>query len=107
MNDFLSGLILAYFKNRKHEYSFAALAESLGIPVSRIDDTIDCLLREEMLVYDESHMLSLSAKGRLKILNQKADNISFSESPRFQYRKIDPDTAIPIDQIYVPLNFKY
>lgn len=107
MDDFLSGIILAYFKSHKNEYSFMGLAESLGIPISRIDDTIDYLLQEEMLVYDESHLLSLSAKGRLKILNQKADSINFSQNPRFRYRKIDPDTAIPIDQIYVPLNFKY
>ena len=107
MNDFLSGIILAYFKNHKNEYSFTVLAESLGIPISRIDDTIDCLIQEEMLVYDESHLLSLSEKGRLKILNQKADSISFSRDAQFRYRKIDPDTAIPIDQIYVPSNFKY
>lgn len=107
MDDFLSGIILAYFKNHKNEYSFTMLAESLGIPISRIDDTIDCLLQEEMLIYDKLHMLSLSAKGRLNIVNQKADNIDFSENTRFRYRKINPDTAIPIDQIYVPSNFKY
>ena len=107
MDDFLSGIILAYFKNRKYEYSFTALAESLGIPIPKIDDTIDRLLQEELLVYDESHLLSLSEKGRLKILNQKADSISFSRDAQFLYRKIDPDTAIPIDQIYVPSNFKY
>ena len=107
MDDFLSGIILAYFKSHKNEYSFTALAESLGIPISRIDDTIDGLLQEKMLVYDESHLLSLSAKGRLKILNQKADNINFSRNARLRYRKIDPDTVIPIDQTYVPSNFKY
>lgn len=105
MDDFLKGIILAYFKSHKNEYSFAALAALLGISLSRMDDIIEGLLQEEMLEYNKSHMLSLSPKGRLAILNQKVDSITFSDNIRFRYSKINPDAAIPIDQIYVPPNF--
>lgn len=105
MDDFLKGYVLAYFKRHKDEYSFTALAELLGIPISQMDDIIDCLLQEEMLVYNEMHMLSLTPKGRLAILNRREDSIDISENIRFRYRKIDPDIAIPIDQVYIPEGF--
>ncbi len=105
MDDFLRGYILAYFKIHKDEYSFTVLAELLGIPISRVDDIIDRLLQEEMLVYNESHMLTLAPKGRLAILNRKEDNIDTFENTQFRYRKINPDAAIPIDQIYIPEGF--
>lgn len=104
MNDFHRGYILAYFKDHQQDYSFYALANNLGISVSVIDDLISELIEENQLAYNSDNMLVLTQRGRLTILNDRVDFLSFDES--FSERKIiKPQTAISLDQIYIPDNF--
>lgn len=105
MDEVLKGFTLAYFKRHKDGYSFTALAKQLGIPVLKMDDVISCLLQEGMLAYNEAHMLSLTQKGRLAMLNRREDFVDTSWDIRFRYSKIDPDSALPIDQVYIPKGF--
>ena len=103
MNDFHRGYILAYFKDHQQDYSFYALANNLGISVSVIDDLISELIEENQLAYNSDNMLVLTQRGRLTILNDRVDFLSFDES--FSERKIiKPQTAISLDQIYIPDN---
>lgn len=104
MNDFHQGFILAYFKENAKEYSFRALAQSLGVPISLIDDYVEALIREGLLEYNPNKMLSLTPKGRLKILNQQIDFLQFNNS-KINTKFINPKKAIPIDSVYIPENF--
>lgn len=105
MDEVLKGFALTYFKRHKNGYSFTALARQLGIPILKMNDVIDCLLQEGMLAYNEVHMLSLTPKGRLAILDQRGDSVDTSGDTRFRYGKINPDAAIPLNQVYVPEGF--
>jgi predicted transcriptional regulator len=104
MNDFQRGYILAYFKDHQQDYSFYALANSLGISVSVIDDLICELIEENQLVYNSDNMLVLTPRGRLTILNEQVDFLSFDDSLA-ERRIIKPKTAISLDQIYIPDDF--
>lgn len=104
MNDFHKGYILAYFKDHQQDYSFYALAKNLGISISVIDELISELMEENQLAYNSDSMLSLTPQGRLTILNDQADFLSFDESPT-ERRIIKPQTAISLDQIYIPDGF--
>ena len=104
MNDFQRGYILAYFKDHQQEYSFHVLAKNLGISMSNIDDLISELIEENQLAYNRDHLLSLPPQGRLTILNSQADFLSFDESSTAR-RMITPETALPLDQIYIPDGF--
>ena len=104
MNDFQRGYILAYFKDHQQDYSFYALANNLGISVSVIDDLISELIEENQLAYNSDNMLVLTPRGRLTILNDRVDFLSFDENLA-ERQIIKPQTAISLDQIYIPDDF--
>ena len=104
-NDFLNDFILSYFKAHRNGYSISEIALLTGRPISQVGDAINGLLRDGRLIYDQSHMLRLSQKGRLDILDQRADNRDLSAGGRFHLNKIDPEAALPIDRVYVPKRF--
>ena len=104
MNDFQRGYILAYFKDHQQDYSFYALANNLGISVSVIDDLISELIEENQLAYNSDNMLVLTPRGRLTILNDRVDFLSLDENLA-ERKIIKPQTAISLDQIYIPDDF--
>lgn len=104
MNDFQRGYILAYFKDHQQDYSFYALANNLGISVSVIDDLISELIEENQLAYNSDNMLVLTPRGRLTILNDRVDFLLFDENLA-ERKIIKPQTAISLDQIYIPDDF--
>ena len=104
MNDFQRGYILAYFKDHQQDYSFYALANNLGISVSVIDDLISELIEENQLAYNSDNMLVLTPRGRLTILIDRVDFLSFDENLA-ERKIIKPQTAISLDQIYIPDDF--
>lgn len=104
MNDFQRGYILAYFKDHQQDYSFYALANNLGISVSVIDDLISELIEENQLAYNSDNMLVLTPRGRLTILNDRVDFLSFDENLA-ERKIIKTQTAILLDQIYIPDDF--
>ena len=104
MNDFQRGYILAYFKDHQQDYSFYALANNLGISVSVIDDLISELIEENQLAYNSDKMLVLTPRGRLTILNDRVDFLLFDENLA-ERKIIKPQTAISLDQIYIPDDF--
>lgn len=77
MNDFYRGYILSYFKDHKQHYSFLFLAQNLGLAVSSIDELVSELIEDNQLAYGSNNMLMLTPKGRLTILNDQADYLSF------------------------------
>lgn len=104
MNDFQRGYILAYFKDHQQDYSFYALANNLGISVSVIDDLISELIEENQLAYNSDNMLVLTPRGRLTILNDRVDFLSFDENLA-ERKIIKTRIAISLDQIYIPDDF--
>ena len=104
MNDFQRGYILAYFKDHQQDNSFYALANNLGFSVSVIDDLISELIEENQLAYNSDNMLVLTPRGRLTILNDRVDFLLFDENLA-ERKIIKPQTAISLDQIYIPDDF--
>lgn len=104
MNDFQREYILAYFKDHRQDYSFYSLANNLGISVSIIDDLISELIKENQLAYNSDNMLVLTPRGRITILNDRVDFLSFDENLD-EKKSIKPPAAISLDQIYIPDDF--
>lgn len=104
MNDFQKGYILAYFKDHPRNYSFGFLAKNLGVSVSKIDDIIAELITETQLKYNTDNMLELTPQGRLSILNNQTDYLSF-ENISIEMHFVKPQTAISLNDIYIPENF--
>ncbi len=105
MIEFYKGYILAYFKKNKCNYSFSAIAQKLGISILDIDEIISSLIEDGMLEYNTSHMLSLTAQGRMQILNKPIDYYDFDGEDECCMRIIDPATAMDQSAIYIPKNF--
>ena len=103
MNNFHQDFILAYFKENIYEYSFSHLAKNLGVSRLIIDEYIDQLITDGCLQYNDNKMLSLTLKGRLRIMNRQADFLT--PSAEKNKKLIHPEKALPIDAIYIPENF--
>ena len=76
MDEYISLLILAYFKEFKEEYNLTELKEKIGISFNMLDNYICELVEEEKLHYKQN-MLSVSQKGRLELLKSDLENYSF------------------------------
>ena len=104
MTQFRKGYILSYFKNHQQNYSFSDLAVKLGLSVSEIDEIVSEMIDDKHLEYSAERMLVLTQKGRLAILNEQFDYISFSEEEKGS-GIIHPENALPLDAIFIPENF--
>lgn len=104
MNDFYRGYILSYFKDHKQHYSFLFLAQNLGLAVSSIDELVSELIEDDQLAYGSNNMLMLTPKGRLTILNDRADYLSF-DGNRAKEGIIHPENALSLDEVYIPAGF--
>lgn len=104
MTHFRKGYILSYFKNHQQNYSFSDLAANLGLSVSEIDEIISEMIDDKQLEYNTEKMLVLTQKGRLAILNEQFDYISFSEEEKGS-GIIHPENALSLDEIFIPENF--
>jgi hypothetical protein len=69
----------------------------LGILISE-------LIEENQLAYNSDNMLVLTPRGRLTILNDRVDFLLFDENLA-ERKIIKPQTAISLDQIYIPDDF--
>lgn len=104
MNEFTSGFILSYFKNHQKSYSFTEIARLLGMPLSEISTAISDLLEKELLAYNDRKKLALTPQGRMALLNKQEDYLS-TAGTSIPLKTINPNTAIPLDKIYLPKNF--
>lgn len=104
MTQFRKGYILSYFKNHQENYSFSDLASKLGLSVSEIDAIISEMIDDTQLEYNTENMLVLTQKGRLAILNEQFDYISFSDEIKGN-GIIHPESALPLDAVFIPENF--
>jgi predicted transcriptional regulator len=102
MDEYVKLLILAYFKINQEEYSFRDLAKMLGTTFERLDVSIESLMNTGKLEYKD-HLLRLTQKGRLTIMNKGVDYFNFDE--KSIPTRIDPSKAVSNDQPYVPERF--
>lgn len=103
MNDYLSLLILAYFKKNQEGYSFLNLSRMLGISLELLEELIESHIDNGYLGY-VNNMLSLLPNGRLLIMNKAVDSLDFSEE-NIEVDIIDSSNAWPLDRPYVPEKF--
>lgn len=102
MDEYLTLLVLAYFRQKK-EYSVLELAQTLGISMERIIEIIDASIEREDLAYLENR-LQLTVLGRLRLQNQCMDFYSFN-SGVLEIPRVDMKKAWGLDRIYIPNGF--
>ncbi|MBQ8617345.1 MAG: winged helix-turn-helix domain-containing protein [Clostridia bacterium] len=105
MDEFVYELILAYFKDKKDEYSFRELASDLGLSVSSVTKYIQDLISYGDLEYVNS-MLCISLQGRVRIQNKPVDYFTFNyETAELEVDNIAPRKQWPLDKVYFPIGF--
>ena len=102
MDEYLSLLILAYFKEQK-SYTIGSISKLLGISSARTLSILETLIERGCLQYEEN-LLCLSTTGRLTLQNHHEDVYSF-DNQTIEIPKVDISSAWSIDQIYVPDGF--
>lgn len=101
MKDYLELLILAYFKEKKDDYSFQEIEDLIGINLTQLGDLLEKLIGEKYLKY-ENNLLKLSLKGRFVLLESELENYSMDSNnieERFEEEKWE------LDKPYCPHEF--
>ncbi len=102
MDDYLSLLILSYFKQQE-AYTITSISKLLGISVDHMITILDMLIDSNCLEYSGG-LLQLTAKGRLLLQNHQEDVYTFDSMP-IEIPKANPSAAWSLDKIYVPKGF--
>lgn len=105
MDEFVQELILAYFKERKEQYSFQELAMFFGISQNAATEYIQSLISLGELEYSDS-LLRLTLKGRTRIQNSSVDYFRFNQEEVSNINSdVNVQEAWPIDRVYIPKSF--
>ena len=101
MNDYIELMILSYFKQNS-EYSYAELAQLLGLPIITVSNHIENLISRNLLEYKD-RLITLSFKGRIVLQNSELEFYDyFNTNINFDNFR---NNAWPIERVYVPDNF--
>lgn len=105
MDEFVQELILAYFKERKEQYSFQELAICLGISQNATTEHIQALITSGELEYKDS-LLRLTLAGRTRIQNSAMDYFRFTQEEKSNLiSDVNISEAWPIERVYIPKSF--
>lgn len=103
MESFHHLLVLAYFKEKKTQYSIAELTELLGASIDHVEELLTELMSTGYLAYNEG-LLQVTEKGFTKLIAEdRGEMVVRSDSK--ELTSISPETALPFDEIYVPSDF--
>lgn len=103
MEEYVSLLALAYFKEKGREYLFSELMELLGHNRAQFSELMNTLFEKEYLTYDEN-MVSITGKGLTFLISRdQSDMVLHSESTMSLH--IKPESSMPLDAPYVPERF--
>ncbi len=103
MEEYVSLLALAYFKEKGREYLFSELMELLGYNRAQFSELLDTLFGKEYLTYDDN-MVSITGKGLTFLISRdQSDMVLHSESTMLLH--IKPEMSVPLDAPYVPHRF--
>lgn len=84
MDEYVKLLILAYFKEFNGRYNLEKLKEKIGISFNMLDNFIGELVENSELSY-KNNMLSITQKGRLKLINSEMEDYSYSINLENEY----------------------
>ena len=79
LDEFSELLILAYFKEYKDDYSLFELKELLGVSFESLDNGLEELIHDEQLCLNDRNLLSLTHKGRIRLMDSGMENYSFKQ----------------------------
>ena len=102
MDDYLSLIVLSYFKQQE-TYTITNLSKLLGISIDHMLAILNLLIDSSYLEYSNS-LLQLTPKGRLLLQNRQEDVYAFDGLP-IEIPKANPSSAWSLDKIYVPDGF--
>ena len=90
----------------KHRRPQPANSSELKAAKRRVgrDELVSELIEDNQLAYGSNNMLMLTPKGRLTILNDQADYLSF-DGKHEKEGIIHPENALSLDEVYVPAGF--
>lgn len=94
MDEYLTLLVLAYFKQYKDKYDLFELKELVGVPFEILKDTMDTMFEEGLLCIDKDLLIAISFKGRLRLMNSKMDSYCFNT------KTVDSVNSYSVDDIY-------
>ncbi|MCC2816744.1 hypothetical protein LK537_05495 [Lachnoclostridium pacaense] len=100
MDEYVKLLILAYFKEFNGRYNLEKLKEKIGISFNMLDNFIGELVENSELSY-KNNMLSITQKGRLKLINSEMEDYSYSINLENEYS----NSRWSIEKIYTVHEF--
>lgn len=102
MDDYLSLLVLSYFKQQE-TYTITSVSKLLGVSVDHMLAILALLIDSNYLEYS-NNLLRLTPKGRLLLQNHQEDVYTFDSLP-IEIPKVSPSAVWSLDKIYVPDGF--
>ncbi len=103
MEEYISLLALAYFKEKGRKYLFSELMELLGFNRAQFSELMDLLIEKEYVKY-EDNLISITGKGLTFLISRdQSDMVLQIENTMLLH--IKPETAVPLDAPYVPHRF--
>lgn len=101
MDNYVEGLVLAYFKQFSQEYSLYDLKDKIGISMGLLNEILDSLFRRGLLEYRDN-LIGLSKSGRIALSNSELDGYFFDEE---EYLEKEDSTKWPLDKVYAVHSF--
>lgn len=103
MIDYTSLLALAYFREKKQEYTIGELMEILGLDTIQIKRLIESLLEVGYIEY-YNNLLQISKKGLTRLISENQDALVLSSND-LKLKHIKPENSISVEDPFVPREF--
>ncbi len=96
-------LVLLYFKTYGKEYDLLELRQLLGLDNSHLDQILMELKSDELIAI-EDYIIVITEKGLISLV---ANNINCNShvSEDYNYKNINTDNRMALDEPYVPKKF--
>ena len=101
MDNYVEGLVLAYFRQFGREYSLYDLKDKIGISMGLLNEILDELFQKGFLEYRDN-LIGLTISGRIALSNSELEGYLFDEE-----NYLDKEEIIkwPLDKVYVVHSF--
>lgn len=101
--EYITCLVLAYFKEKKANYSISELSELLGYDNARVEDLLYRMIANGLLHYVDN-LLVVSQKGLTFLISRNYEDVNM-QCEEYVMPHICPDKALTQDAPYVPKGF--
>lgn len=101
MEDYVEGLVLAYFGQFGQEYSLYDLKDKIGLSMGGLNEILDGLFQKGLVEYKDD-LIRLSMRGRIALSSSELEGYLYDEENRFDKEE---NMKWPVDKVYAVHGF--